>query len=76
MPVLAALFGGADRFGAMEAALPRATARALTLALKDLQGAGLIERHIDEGYPPRPHYRLSREARRLCPALTVLARAA
>jgi DNA-binding HxlR family transcriptional regulator len=76
MPVLAALFGGADRFGAMEAALPRATARALTLALKDLQHAGLVERDIEPGYPPRPRYRLSRRAARLKPALDALARAA
>lgn len=76
MPVLAALFGGADRFTAMEAALPRATARALTLALKDLQAAGLVERRVEEGYPPRPRYRLSRAALRLRPALAALARAA
>jgi len=76
MPVLAALIAGADRFGAMELALPRATARALTLALKDLHSAGLIERHVEQGYPPRPRYRLSPAAARLRPALTTLARAA
>lgn len=76
MPVLAALFGGADRFGQMEDALPRATARALTTALKDLQAAGLVERTIEPGYPPRPMYRTSERALRLRPALRDLARAA
>ncbi len=76
MPVLAAMLDGAGRFGEVEAALPRATARALTLALKDLQAAGLIERTVEAGYPPRARYRLSRRAGALAPPLRDLARAA
>jgi DNA-binding HxlR family transcriptional regulator len=42
-----------------------ATSRALTLALKDLVGAGLVERHVHDGFPPSTTYRLTARSRTL-----------
>lgn len=76
LPVLLALGSGLERFGQLDAALPAATARALTLALKHLQRAGVVIREIEAGYPPTPRYRRRPPADRLVPVLADLARAA
>lgn len=78
LPVLAALLqhGGADRFGGLQAALPTVTPRALTLALKELQAVGLVDRQVLEAYPPRTRYRLTRAAQPLRAPLRVLSQAA
>ena len=64
LPVLAALLEGPLRFGALTRALGRPAPRALALALRDLEEAGLIERRIDEGRPPTAHYSLEVSSRR------------
>jgi DNA-binding HxlR family transcriptional regulator len=64
MPVLAAL-GGSMRFSELREALPGVTARALALALKDLQAAGYVEREVVDDYPPTALYRLTCAGRRL-----------
>ncbi len=46
------------------------TARALALTLKDLQAAGLVERRIEDAYPPTPVYAPTADARRLQRILT------
>jgi DNA-binding HxlR family transcriptional regulator len=51
---------GCDRFGEIRDALHGVTDRALTLALKDLAAAGLLERRILDAYPPQPVYALTR----------------
>jgi DNA-binding HxlR family transcriptional regulator len=56
MPVMAALSAGSQRFSELRAAFPSATARALALALKDLEAAGLIARSVVESYPPTTRY--------------------
>lgn len=63
MAVLAAVGSGA-RFTDLRGELP-ASPRALTLALKDLQVLGLVEREIVEGYPPTTRYRPTPAGRRL-----------
>jgi DNA-binding HxlR family transcriptional regulator len=55
LPVLAALQRPA-RFSELRAAVPGVTPRALTLALKDLQAAELVERRVEDAYPPRAVY--------------------
>jgi DNA-binding HxlR family transcriptional regulator len=56
LPVLVAL-RHARRFSELREELPGITPRALALALKDLQAAGLVERHVDEeAYPPTVAY--------------------
>lgn len=76
MLVLTALGRGATRYNETKAALPGITARALAIALKDLQAAGLIDRTIDEGYPPAPIYMLSELGERFFPPLDALCAAA
>lgn len=75
LPVLHALGHRARRFSELRAALPEATPRALSMALKDLAEAGLIERRIVDGFPPRTEYTLHARARALPPLLDQLARA-
>lgn len=56
VPTLAVL-AEPRRFSELRAALPPITPRALALALKDLEAAGLVERQIVPGYPPTTGYR-------------------
>ena len=64
MPVLVAL-GRATRFSELRALLPGVTPRALAIALKDLQAAGLATREVLAAYPPSTAYRLTDEGRRV-----------
>lgn len=72
MLVAVALGRGASRYNEAKAALPGITARALALALKDLQSVGLVERTIEHGYPPAPNYVLSERGCSIFPALDAL----
>lgn len=76
MLVAVAIGRGATRYNEMKAMLPGITARALALALKDLQAAGLIEREVSHGYPPVARYSLSARGRALFPVLDRLCVAA
>ncbi len=69
---LLAVHLGCERFSEIQGALPGVTARALTLALKDLTEAGLVERIVYDDYPPRVLYRLTRRAKSLAGALEEL----
>ena len=64
LPVLVALERAA-RFTQLRAELPGVTPRALALALKDLQAAGLAERRVEDVYPPIVVYRATTRGRRL-----------
>ena len=64
LPVLTAL-AEPSRFSELRAELPGITPRALALALKDLQAADLIERRVEDAYPPRAVYSATRQGRRL-----------
>jgi hypothetical protein len=65
---------GVDRFEAqLRDRLPAISPRALTLALKALSDAGLVERRVVDGFPPSTLYRLSRRARPIRPPLRRLA---
>jgi DNA-binding HxlR family transcriptional regulator len=69
VPVLAEL-GEERRFSELRAALPGVTPRALALALKDLEAAGLVERLVDDqSYPPTVTYAATRAAAPLQRAL-------
>lgn len=68
VPVLAAVGDGA-RFSDLLDGLP-ASPRALTLALKDLQTLGLVEREVVGGYPPTTRYRPTSAGRRVQQALS------
>jgi DNA-binding HxlR family transcriptional regulator len=68
VPVLWVLQEGSLRFGEARAALPGVTSRALALTLKELQGAGLVERLLLDSYPPVAEYRLTHAGGRLAAA--------
>ena len=65
IPVALAIHSGCHRFTQMREFLPRLTARALALTLKELQSAGLVEREVTDGYPPQTEYRFTAAGRRL-----------
>ena len=63
MPILLAL-DRESRYTELRRTLG-ATPRALTLALKQLMARGLVERRVQEGFPPSTTYVLSQESRTL-----------
>jgi DNA-binding HxlR family transcriptional regulator len=64
LPVLVAL-GRPRRFSELRAELPGITARALAIALKELEAAGLVERRVEPAYPPTAVYATTSAGRRL-----------
>ncbi len=72
LAVIYALHGGSRRFGEVRTALRGVTDRALALALKELQAAGLVERTVRDEYPPAPLYLPTPTAQRLMPILQQL----
>jgi DNA-binding HxlR family transcriptional regulator len=69
LPAVYALGSEPRRFSELRELLPGISPRALTLALKDLEGAGLIERRVTSDYPPATIYRLTSNARPLAQLL-------
>ena len=70
VPVLVALERPA-RFSELRARLPGVTGRALALALKELEGAGLVERRVDgQAHPPAVVYASTPDAHKLRRALS------
>jgi DNA-binding HxlR family transcriptional regulator len=65
LPVLAVLYAGRARFSDLKSALPGITPRALTLTLKDMETAGLIQRRVLSEYPPATCYQLTTRSRSL-----------
>lgn len=63
VPIIAALTSE-RRYGELRRAVG-ATPRALTLALKELVGSGLVERRVHDGFPPSTTYRLTPRSRSL-----------
>jgi DNA-binding HxlR family transcriptional regulator len=68
LPVLVAL-EGPSRFSELRVRLPGVTPKALAIALKDLQAAGLVERRVEDVYPPTAFYAATPAGRRLCEPL-------
>jgi DNA-binding HxlR family transcriptional regulator len=63
LPAVAAL-AGPRRYGELRRAVG-ASSRALSLALKELAEAGLVERRVHDGFPPSTTYRLTSRGRAL-----------
>jgi DNA-binding HxlR family transcriptional regulator len=76
MLVAVAIGRGATRYNEMKAMLPGITPRALALALKDLEAAGLVDREVSHSYPPAARYSLSPRGTQLFPVLDRLCVAA
>ena len=75
LAVAAVMAGGAKRFNDIRAALPDITARALALALRELQDVALIERTVYDESPPIVEYQLARRAQSVAAVAAQLARA-
>jgi DNA-binding HxlR family transcriptional regulator len=69
MPVVYALSDEPLRFSELREVLEGISPRALTLALKDLEAAGLVDRRVTDDYPPATVYRLTRTGRPLAALL-------
>ena len=72
MPAVLALADGECRYSELRKRLPGVTPRALTLALKDLVAAQLVERRVTPDYPPSSVYRLRPRARPLARILSAI----
>jgi DNA-binding HxlR family transcriptional regulator len=65
LPIVLALKPGSLRFGQVKSELDGITARALTMALKDLMSSGVIKRTTLATFPPATRYELTARGRRL-----------
>jgi DNA-binding HxlR family transcriptional regulator len=59
LALLHALGAGVDRFSALSRLLAPATPRALSQGLKALAANDLVDREVEEGFPPTSRYRLT-----------------
>lgn len=73
MPVVLALAEEAKRFSELRETLEGISPRALALALKDLEAAGLVDRRVTDDYPPATVYRLTSGGRPLVRLLAQIA---
>lgn len=69
LPAIRRMIGGPARFSELRAALAPVTPRALSLALKQMEAAGLINRVLAGTYPPTATYALSGNGKQLAAAL-------
>jgi DNA-binding HxlR family transcriptional regulator len=73
MPVVYALSAEPRRFSELRDDLEGISPRALTLALKELEAAGVVERRVTDDYPPSTVYRLASDSRPLAAAVRRIA---
>jgi len=73
MPVVYALSSEPLRFSELRDRLEGISPRALALALKELESAGIVERRVTDDYPPATSYRLASGAKRLASLVGELA---
>jgi DNA-binding HxlR family transcriptional regulator len=71
--VLTALHGWELSFAELRASLGGVNPRSLTLALKGMVAAGLVEREVLGGFPPTTSYRLTRAGEAYAPPLARVA---
>jgi len=66
------LMDGTRRFGELRRAIPEASAKMLTMRLRDLETAGIVERHAFAEMPPHVEYRLTAKGESLRSAIEEL----
>jgi len=66
------LLSGTRRFGELRRLLPNATARMLTLQLRELEADGLLRRKVFAEVPPRVEYTLTPQGASLGPIVTAM----
>jgi DNA-binding HxlR family transcriptional regulator len=69
LPVAARLSGAEERFTALRNSLSPVTPRALSLTLKQMMGADLVRRSLEDRFPPIPIYALTGRGNDLAAAL-------
>jgi DNA-binding HxlR family transcriptional regulator len=70
--ILRALMDGSLRFSEVAAAIPELSDRLLSERMKELEGRGLVTRHVISGPPLQVRYALSQMGHELEPALAEL----
>lgn len=70
--ILWTLAVGPAYFADIAQAVPGLSDRLLSRRLRELEAAGVVEREVHEGTPPRVSYRLSEKGRELGPVLDEL----
>jgi DNA-binding HxlR family transcriptional regulator len=66
------LESGPMRFSEIGGSVPHLSDRLLSERMKELEGRGIVERHVREGSPARVEYGLTDMGRELAPALREL----
>jgi DNA-binding HxlR family transcriptional regulator len=69
LPVVARLDRRWERFSWLEAQLSPISPRSLSLTLKQLVEVGLVDRRLEDAFPPRPLYGLTGRGQRLARAM-------
>jgi DNA-binding HxlR family transcriptional regulator len=69
LPLVGRLDRRWERFSWLEAQLAPVSPRSLSLALKRVLDVGLVERRLEESFPPRPLYGLTGRGQRLARAM-------
>jgi DNA-binding HxlR family transcriptional regulator len=72
--ILWRLSAGTLRFGQLQRAIPQVTQRMLTLQLRELESAGLVQRTVYPDVPPKVEYALTGLGRSVVPVLESLGR--
>ena len=72
--ILWASYEGASRFNEFKQSLGEIPPRTLAQRLVELEEAGVLERRVTDGRPPRVEYRLTPEGRRLQAVVDALVR--
>jgi DNA-binding HxlR family transcriptional regulator len=69
LPLVGRLDRRWERFSWLEAQLSPISPRSLSLALKQLLDVGLVDRRLEDAFPPRPLYGLTDRGQRLAQAM-------
>lgn len=69
---LHARHGGACRTGVLQRSLPGISKKMLTQTLRDMEGIGLISRHVQSDIPPAVEYRLTALGKRFVEPVELL----
>jgi DNA-binding HxlR family transcriptional regulator len=72
LSILYAALSGALRFNEFADAVAGISPRMLSERLRDLEGAGLVERNVIPSSPPTVEYRLTERGRRLGPLIEAM----
>lgn len=72
LPILYQLFQGTKRYGELKRLVPAATERMLTLQLRELEQAGIVQRVTYPEVPPKVEYSLTEVGLSLKPVLQAM----